>query len=284
MSPSDLQFAVVCTTIGSGSFLADYARVLHDSAPVSQEQVEFIVIPDRKTPRSLADTVDQWRKLGLRITCPDLDEQSQLVDRWRIGSLIPFDSDNRRNIGYLLALEQDVDVVISIDDDNLPTTDSYFLSHGIVGLGSQPHIEVRSSSGWYNCCDLLATDPSRVYPRGLPYSARTPVEAELSEVVQPIAINAGLWLDDPDVDAITRLAVNPKSLRHEQSAVVLGRDTWCPVNSQNTALAARAVPAYYFCRMGFSIDGWPVDRFGDIFSGLFVQACREAPWRRDPIR
>jgi hypothetical protein len=88
-----------------------------------------------------------------------------------------------------------------------------------------------------------------------------------------VAVNAGLWLADPDVDAITRLALAPTVQRATGTSVILGPDTWSPVNTQNTSLMHEAIPAYYFVRMGFDLRGMKVDRFGDIFSGFFVQKC-----------
>jgi hypothetical protein len=49
-----------------------------------------------------------------------------------------------------------------------------------------------------------------------------------------------------------------------------------PINTQNTALIRDAIPAYYYVKMGHPIGGMKLDRFGDIFSGFFVQKCAQA--------
>ncbi len=54
-------------------------------------------------------------------------------------------------------------------------------------------------------------------------------------------------------------------LANSQGHVTLAPDTWCPINSQNTAVHRDLMPAYYFIRM---IP--PNDRFGDIFQGYFA--------------
>jgi hypothetical protein len=87
------------------------------------------------------------------------------------------------------------------------------------------------------------------------------------------ALNAGLWLDDPDVDAVGRLSDRPKALRYRGRPFALGPDTWSPINTQNTALSRPAMAAYYYVRMGFAIEGLKIDRYGDILSGYFVQKC-----------
>jgi hypothetical protein len=57
------------------------------------------------------------------------------------------------------------------------------------------------------------------------------------------------------------------------NSLVLGRNSWAPVNTQNTALRRDVIPSYYFIRMGYPISGAAIDRYGDIFSGYFAQAC-----------
>jgi hypothetical protein len=88
-----------------------------------------------------------------------------------------------------------------------------------------------------------------------------------------VHVNAGLWLLDPDADGITWLVAPAQSVAFKGESLALGRHTWSPVNTQNTALRREAISAYYFLRMGYPLGGVPIDRYGDIFSGYFVQAC-----------
>ena len=46
---------------------------------------------------------------------------------------------------------------------------------------------------------------------------------------------------DPDVDAVTRLNADVKTLRMNRDSVLLAPNTWTPVNSQNTAIAVTGV-------------------------------------------
>lgn len=86
-------------------------------------------------------------------------------------------------------------------------------------------------------------------------------------------INAGLWLRDPDVDAITWLSLRPSVRSFKNQSIVLDAQTWSPVNSQNTALRWELLSSYYYIRMGYPIGGSTVDRYGDILSGYFALAC-----------
>ena len=268
--------AVVCTTIFATDFLAGYLEAIDDSE--SQSEVTIFVIGDHKTPRQVWETAEKSRSQGFRVECPELAEQEEFLAR--IGTpqdFIPYDSDNRRNVGFLMALERGCEVLISIDDDNfcLPATD-FFGEHHVVGsLGNDNRI--MSSDGWFNICSLLrGPEGTAVFPRGFPYSAQsTPrtVEFARGESPLPIAMNAGLWLDEPDVDAVYRLCCRPKIAAFEGSSVLLGPDVWSPINTQNTALTREAALTYYYVRMGFPLKGLSIDRFGDILSGYLTQKC-----------
>ncbi|MBH0780868.1 hypothetical protein [Nocardia bovistercoris] len=259
---------IVITTIGAGEFLDQFTDTLAEAG------ARLVVIPDRKTPAAFYDAVTRARGRGARIVAPDIDEQDRLLAELGVPELIPYDSDNRRNIGYLLSYRDDSLFAVSMDDDNLPVDRPFLDEHKIVLRGPSTHEVVSADTGWYNACDLLTVKPCRVFPRGFPYGAREIMtRSTLVEASADVRVNAGLWLDDPDVDAVTRLAVRPQVTDYSRQAVVLAPDTWCPVNSQNTAVHHDALPAYYFLRMGQPIGGAPVERFGDIFSGYFVAAC-----------
>jgi hypothetical protein len=63
-----------------------------------------------------------------------------------------------------------------------------------------------------------------------------------------VAVNAGFWLDNPDIDALTRMERQPvvRGFRDAWTGnVTLEPGTWSPFNSQNTALMREALPAYF---------------------------------------
>ena len=258
---------IVCTTINDGMFLASYTREI--VAAGAQNRVRMIVIPDRKTPRELYQSVQRARKHGIVVLCPDPITQADFLLSLGVpDGTFPWDSDGRRNIGYLMAWRDGTDIMISIDDDNLLGR-SWLQAHEVVAEAA-PHSVVSSSSGFWNPCALLESVPLTFYPRGYPYSARVrrglidTATYSWGEVWADVAVNAGLWIGDPDVDAVTRLAVHPETHRVTGSAV-LARHTWAPVNSQNTAVRREAIPAYCFFESA--------KRFADIWQGYFVQAC-----------
>jgi hypothetical protein len=267
--------ALVLTTIFDPVILDDYFRNFNRYGHV--DDVEVIVIPDRKTPHAALDTCDRLANEGLKVICPSLEEQECYLKRIGLKpDLIPYNSDNRRNIGFLMALERQPDFLISIDDDNYCLDkEDYFDAHCSVIQKPQQYDVVGSDSRFVNVCELLDFETAgTVYPRGYPYFARHKKESPRTVSAKAdVMINAGLWVKDPDVDAITWLGLNPRVRSFRGGSFVLDSSAWSPVNSQNTALRAELIPAYYFVRMGYPINGMAVDRYGDIFSGFFVLAC-----------
>ena len=263
--PSCATIDVVCTTIGDGSFLKHYAREITDSW--AQHRVRMIVIPDRKTPPALYEAAAGARAEGISILCPDPGEQEQFLASAGAGGMFPWDSDGRRNIGYLMAWRDGADIMISIDDDNLPAP-GWLKEHEVVAAPPADHDMAGSEDGgFWNPCNLLASHPAGIYARGYPYSRRRqyPLNLRRQERCE-VAVNAGLWIGDPDVDAITRLAAHPVTTALAGSRV-LAKGTWAPVNSQNTAVRREVIPAYCYFESA--------KRFADIWQGYFAQACAQ---------
>lgn len=271
------RISVVATSIYDGDFLTHYCKKMTEEGV--SEQARLIVIPDRKTPTDLYQKSQVLRGLGYNIVCPTIEEQDNYLKKLgNIASIIPYDSDSRRNIGFLMAYELGDEIIISIDDDNYPREGRpFFKEHKIVGKGIKNTKVTKSSNGWFNICDLLEfnKDKRNIYARGFPYYARFDGEkASHDESIDTeVHINAGLWLNSPDVDAITWLGLQPHATSFKDKSVVLGTDTWTPINTQNTSLNREVIPSYWFVKMGYPISGMSIDRYGDIFSGFFAQKC-----------
>lgn len=202
--------------------------------------IKIIVIPDMKTPPAAYERCASLRRRGMEIICPTIEEQEMYLRRIGLpDGLMPYNSDNRRNIGYLMALEAGVDFLISIDDDNYCTAEEdFFQAHSVVCGGPADEEAVESSSGWFTLCDLMRVEPpSPIYPRAFPYPARHK-NAEIKErkVQTTIRMNAGLWLQEPDLDGITWLVAPARTKQFSGRSRVLGDETWSPINTQNTAL------------------------------------------------
>jgi len=267
--------ALVLTTIYDNSVLETYWQNLAKYHHL--DSLEVFLIPDRKTPAAVYASCRELKQRGMRLKCPTLTEQEDFLTSVGLErAFVPYDSDNRRNVGYLMALAAGVDFLISIDDDNYCLEEDFFAAHALICGEAQETEVVATESGWFNICSLLQFDQAGpVYPRGFPYFARHRRE-DLTRRRAPKSIhfNVGLWLKSPDIDGISWL-VNPVIAQSFRGpSLVLDNNIWSPINTQNTALRAEVVPAFYYLRMNYPLlGGLPIDRYGDIFAGYFAQAC-----------
>jgi hypothetical protein len=241
------------------------------------EDATIIVIPDKKTPVKAEEICDQYKRKGLHVDFMTLESQVHFMDSFQNRLRIPYNSDNRRNIGYLSALQREFDFIVSIDDDNYATDDiDFYEEHAIVCRGEADLVEVSSSNQWYNIFRQLdfRSEKSLAYARGFPYFARLGnVSCTEKNVVRNIHVNAGLWLGEPDMDGMSWLTDPVKVFAFKKHSIALAENTWAPINSQNTSLRREAIAAYYFIAMGYPLAAGTIDRFGDIFSGYFLEAC-----------
>ncbi len=283
-----MKFGIVVTTIYGGDFINEYYN--HFVAYGNDlEKVHFYVVGDLSTPASCREQVEKYTKQGLPWYYLGAEEQNEFLKPFpELAAEIPWKTDNRRNIGFLMAYRDRCDVMIAIDDDNYPQKDWSFLAgHSTVGQ-EVSLITAVGHHGWFNLCSLMEVEyPSlgsrgTVYARGFPYQRRLPacsqVDGEISTGI--VAVNAGLWSGDPDVDAATRLVTRCLAKEKFSTDYLLAPETIMPINTQNTGIIRDAIPAYYYVKMGHPVGGMKLDRFGDIFSGFFVQKCVQAVGHR----
>jgi hypothetical protein len=256
----ETSFVVVTTTINVPELLRAYA----EDASAHRRRVErFIVVGDRKTPPATAAFCRSLAaESGFAIEYADVEEQERYLSRWpAFAEFLPWNCIQRRNVGLLLAWDGGADVVVTIDDDNFLEQEDYLGAHA--HLGRELELEaVESSTGWWNVCAML--EEARgvpFYHRGHPLSQRWRDETwTVSTLSARAVVNAGLWLEDPDVDAIARLylpvnATGPSE--HYRPRLALAPGTWAPFNSQNTALLRELLPAYLlFPKIGRYDDIW----------------------------
>jgi hypothetical protein len=214
-----------------------------------------IVVGDLKTPH------DKVEKICRAAHGVYLSPEKQMTLGFSHGASIPWNCYDRKNLGYLFALREGAELIYSTDDDNYPPEhwDSF------VKLGKQRVEVVSSDSGWWNCCSL---GDAGVTPRGYPFwliHEKPSYHVDQKEV--DVGIQAGMWLDDPDVDAMTRLVSNPVIKSYLEKDVALETGTMCPYNSQNTFITREMVPAnMLWC--GARTEYY---RYDDIFAGYVGQ-------------
>ena len=279
-----MKTTIVTTTIHVPHLLHAYAD---NAERFGHDELDFVVVGDKKTP---SGTEALCTQLGQRFATRYFDPQAQEALLGRYGNLaeyIPYNCIQRRNVGILQAYAQGAEVIITIDDDNFVTQGDYVRAQQIVGT-RQALPTVHSTSGWYNVCgDLAVDDEVPLYHRGYPHSQRwREKEAFVSRAQQlrPCAVNAGFWLDDPDIGALDRMQRQPTVRGRKPGAperFYLGHGTWSPFNSQNTALHGEAVAAYFLSPfIGRYDDIWASYVVAHIADHLDWAICFGEPWVR----
>ncbi len=271
----NLTASIVLTTIFDPVVLEDYYENLKKYNRL--KDVDIYLIPDLKTPDTAYKRCFRLKDIGLKIHIPDINEQKDYLRKVGFSPhLIPYNSDNRRNIGFLMVLESGSDMIVSIDDDNYCRLDEDFIGgHGVVCKKACKFKIVETDTGWYNNIDQLEmSSETKTYPRGFPYYFRhKPEKKTIYDKTATVSMNAGLWLNDPDVDGISWLVNPSKALSFKGESFTLSNNTWCPVNTQNTSMQREVMSCYYYLKMKYPMAGFDIDRFGDIYSGYFAQAC-----------
>lgn len=242
-----MKTSIVLTTIHVPYVLEQYIK---NCTVHGHKDIFFVIIGDRKSPTETYSYIESLQEYSYEIVYLGIPEQEHWLKKFpEFGRYIPYDSVQRRNIGYLYAAEMETDVIISIDDDNIPLSQyDYVGEHNIVSQTIE-YRAVSSSTGWFNTCSLLNTKPERYfYHRGFPFNKRWITE-ELSYRVEKkrVVVNVGLWTGDPDVDTITRMEepFRVVGLKEQLSRLGLAQGTMSPFNSQNTAFSVELLPCLY---------------------------------------
>jgi hypothetical protein len=190
---------------------------------------DFTVIGDLKSPTD-------FQLDG----CDFYSVDRQLETELRFAELCPTRHYARKNIGYLLAIRDGAPLILETDDDNYPRD----------GFWSERQRNVSApalaDAGWVNVYRYFTDAP--IWPRGLPLDEiQTAPRAfeSLDAIESACPIQQGLADENPDVDAIYRLAFPlPQNFRTDRR-VALGPGSWCPFNSQNTAWWPEVYPLLY---------------------------------------
>jgi hypothetical protein len=254
--------ALILTTINIPTVLSLYRA--HDP------DVRFFVAMDKKTPG------EAYRFCNRLPNCvPIVDGNVDLVtfrDRggYACSDLIGWNTISRRNIALLEALKWGADVIVSIDDDNIPLDTCYFWHYECSSLASPFNgIKVKPAFyGWFDPGHLQFTRVGdTVVQRGFPQAYPSDFGGFTSVTGAKIGVAQGMILGDPDTSAVDRISRHPQV--HQVSELLRAgivtdpRETYAPLNSQNIAFIRELAPCF------FMVPQW--QRFDDIYAGLVAQ-------------
>jgi Reversibly glycosylated polypeptide len=256
-----MQTALILTTINIPTVLSLYRA--HDP------DVRFFVAVDKKTPPEAWSFLEQFENLELvyggagQYACSDLIGWNQIA---------------RRNIALLEALEWGADVIVSIDDDNIPLDPDYFccfrniLNQEFLDancfLVRRPFNGIQAKATWFDPGSLcFPTDGKPVVQRGFPQQLER-VETKFAPVTSvKIGVAQGMILGNPDTSGVDRLSRHPQVHQVSEllrSGVVTDpRETYAPLNSQNIAFTRDVAPCFLMVPA--------FGRYDDIYASLIAQ-------------
>lgn len=246
----DKKTAIVITTINIPGILEGISKNMIKYGHMKDTGI--IIIGDKKTPEGIVEYCNEIQdKYKIDIDYLGIEEQEEAFKAHpKLLKLFPYNHPDRTILGHILAYQRGYERTIALDDDNFPTDCDFIGSHNITGKTAST-ILFKNDLGWFNVHSTL-NEKNNIpfYPRGYPWGKRVEEANEKVEISaeRKVVVNQGLVLEDPDVDAITRLfyPIRATSMKDEfPKQFGLYPGTWSPFNFQNTCLSRELVPLYY---------------------------------------
>ncbi len=199
----------------------------HYAAESALHQVKFIVVGDKKSPATFDLPGCDFYSVKRQKTLP-----------FTLTKTLPYNHYGRKNIGYLVAMMNNSEIILETDDDNLPLSEFW----------SEKSRQVRAhhqvDCGWLNVYRYF-TD-LYIWPRGFSLEHIQQGVPPLDEKkIVDCPIQQGLADQNPDVDAIYRMSLHLPVEFGKTDSLALGNNSFCPFNSQNTTWFQDAFPLLY---------------------------------------
>lgn len=212
-----------------------------------QNDSELIVIGDKKTPKNFNLKYGNFY---------NIKDQKKL--KFDFSKICPLNSYSRKNIGYLIAIQNRSNTIIETDDDNYPKNN--FLKF----LDLKHNVKEIKEIGWTNIYTKFVKKNLIIWPRGLPLSKinKCPTYKK-KKVIKNFYLKQGVCEGNPDVDAIYRIINNNINIKFKKNYKFSLGKSFSPINSQNTIWNKKIFPLMYLpvtCTM----------RATDIWRGLIA--------------
>lgn len=193
----------------------------------SKQKIPFIVIGDTKSPK-------EFNLVGCDFYT--IDRQQTL--NFQLAKTLPEKNYARKNLGYLIAISRGAEIIIETDDDNYPLAAFWEIRR------KNLNAHLLRNKGWVNVYKYFTE--AHIWPRGF---ALENIHDELPALENQLLIDSpihqGLADENPDVDAIYRLTMPLPINFKKANSVALGKNSFCPFNSQNTTWFKEAFPLLY---------------------------------------
>ena len=180
-------------------------------------KINFIIIGDKKTP----EYPSKYNFYNLK---------SQKNFKFTLNKSLPINSYSRKNIGYLVAMQNNSKIILETDDDNFPKSTFFH------NLELQKKLRLLSGPKWINIFKIFQKKKKdSIWPRGFPLDEINTIhKIKVTEKLITSPIQQRLCDGNPDVDAIFRLTKKNKFHTFDKKNFALNNKSICPFNSQNT--------------------------------------------------
>lgn len=200
-----------------------------------KEDWTFIIIGDLKTPH------DSYRKLEKQFRNVIYLSPEQQEEKYKkLSDAIGWKCIMRRNIGFVEAYNMGVEIIATIDDDNIPYDD----------WGKNLYINQEVEVDLYETDSdifdpLSVTKDNYLWHRGFPLDliGRKNLVEYKGKTMRKVLVQADLWDGDPDIDAMARLMYHPL-VNYDSVPGPYCSNKIAPFNSQNTFLSREVIPYY----------------------------------------
>ncbi len=207
----------------------------------------LIIIGDKKTPKNFRLTYGSYFNL-----------KDQKKTNLNFSKICPLNTYARKNIGYLISIKDNNDVIIESDDDNYPKNNFF------KNLKLEKKVNEINNLGWINIYKAFSISSDVIWPRGLPLN-RIKMNPNLKpkKVIKKFYLQQGVCEGNPDVDAIYRILNKKINIKFKDNLSISLGKSLSPINSQNTIWFKKIFPLMYLpvtCTM----------RATDIWRGLIT--------------
>ena len=221
-----MKTAFVITTINKpNNIMKLYAKMC------KEKEIDYYIIGDQKSPKKFILKNSNYYSLSQQKNLKLSYERKCLKNSYV-----------RKNIGYLIAIQNGAEIIVESDDDNFPNKN--FFSN----LNIKQKCVILKNKSWVNVFDYFKKNKKdTLWPRGFPLDEikkKKSFQGEIKFVESPVQQH--LSSQDPDVDAIYRLTHNEKKIHFsKKKSLAIFKNTYSTFNSQNTRWFKWAFPLMY---------------------------------------
>lgn len=256
-----MKHVTICiTTINKPHFIED---LILNANKYNYKDFNIIIIGDYKSPKNNHEYINYIRKkLNADIRYLTVKDQILFLKKNKsLSKILPYNWGGRKMLANYISILEKSPVTVQIDDDNFILNNNFFHHHSEVG--DIKRIPLFSSENkWFNIYKSLNESKNLpIYPRGFlqKYRFKKNKIKKENKLIK-IATCNGLVLNDPDIDAFTRLnwPVKVTSVKKKYLPKFgLKPNTWCTWNNQNTSTYHEVTKIYFTpASVGRNSDIW----------------------------